>query len=89
MHSTKIPCAVPLFLTLALTSLAHAQKFQANYDESKVPEYTLPDPAADGRRPTGHRGRVARPPPRPRSSACSRSTSTASRPGGPSGWRST
>jgi hypothetical protein len=28
----------------ALTGMARAQKFEPNYDESKVPKYTLPDP---------------------------------------------
>ncbi|MGB7347012.1 MAG: acetylxylan esterase [Pirellulaceae bacterium] len=37
---------VLLFLTASLTLAANlqAQKFVANYDESKIPEYTLPDP---------------------------------------------
>jgi hypothetical protein len=54
MHSKKILCAVSLFLTLSLTSITHAQKFQANYDESKVPEHKLPDPllSSDGQRVT-------------------------------------
>jgi hypothetical protein len=31
-------------VTGALTGMARAQKFQPNYDESKVPDFTVPDP---------------------------------------------
>lgn len=35
-----------LFVTAALLHpvIAMAQKFEPNYDESKIPEFTLPDP---------------------------------------------
>ncbi len=50
-HSA-IYLAVPMSLLLAAS--AHAQRPDVNYDESKVPEYTLPDPLLleDGQRVT-------------------------------------
>ncbi len=41
-----IRCAIPLIVTgcLLFPSVGSAQKFVANYDETKIPEYTLPDP---------------------------------------------
>ena len=54
MHHWKTPCAVAILLSLVIASPARAQKPETNYDESKVPEYTLPDPLllSGGRRVT-------------------------------------
>lgn len=49
MHHLRIRTIIPLLaasLTLTLTPPMKAQEFVANYDEDKVPEYTLPDPLA-------------------------------------------
>src|SRR5882762_8039444 len=44
-NSKTFPRAVRLAgLCVALTGAADAQPFMPNYDESKVPKYTLPDP---------------------------------------------
>lgn len=45
-------CSVPVLLLLCTT--AQAQRFMPNYDEDKVPDYTLPDPLtlANGRKVT-------------------------------------
>lgn len=52
-----LPCvglAAILFAAAAAVPAAHAQPPEVNYDESKVPKYTLPDPLVleDGRRVT-------------------------------------
>ena len=31
-------------IAMIVSANSHAQKFVANYDESKIPEHTLPDP---------------------------------------------
>ena len=57
MHPTKTSCAVSLLLVLALAFSVYAQQPETNYDESKVPQYTLPDPLelCDGQRVTDAR----------------------------------
>lgn len=40
----KASCLGPMLMCLLLASSAMAQKFEPNYDENKVPQYTLPDP---------------------------------------------
>jgi hypothetical protein len=40
----KLICPVVLLMCLCLQGKLNAQQFVANYDESKVPEFTLPDP---------------------------------------------
>jgi hypothetical protein len=52
MHRSKTLFAVGALLVLVLARPVSAQKPEINYDESKVPEYTLPDPLqlADGQR---------------------------------------
>ena len=54
MHLWKTPVAAPLLLTLVLAWPALGQKPEINYDEAKVPQYTLPDPLllSDGERVT-------------------------------------
>lgn len=44
-RSAFFVCAtlISMPVTLALNESAHAQKFQANYDESKIPAYELPE----------------------------------------------
>jgi len=44
MQRCKILSTLTLALTLVLAGAARAQRPETNYDESKVPDYTLPDP---------------------------------------------
>jgi hypothetical protein len=44
MNLWKTPSAAVFVLTFVLAWPALGQRFEANYDEDKVPEYTLPDP---------------------------------------------
>ena len=44
MNRWKEPSVAVLVLAFVLAWPALGQKFEANYDEDKVPEYTLPDP---------------------------------------------
>jgi hypothetical protein len=50
--NTQLLCAVTLLAAWGLSSAAFAQPSGFNYDESKVPSYTLPDPlvTADGKK---------------------------------------
>ncbi len=54
MHPRKTPFAAALVLTLVLAWPAFGQNPEINYDEAKVPQYTLPDPLllSDGERVT-------------------------------------
>jgi hypothetical protein len=54
MHLWKTPFAAALVLTLVFAWPALGQKPEINYDEAKVPQYTLPDPLllSDGERVT-------------------------------------
>ncbi len=44
MNQLRTICGLTVLALWGLTSLAWAQSFEPNYDEAKVPEYTLPDP---------------------------------------------
>ena len=44
MHNPRCIAVLIATVLCALGSRASAQPAEANYDESKVPEYTLPDP---------------------------------------------
>ncbi len=57
MHPTKTSCAASLLLAIVFAFPVSAQRPETNYDESKVPEYKLPDPLelADGHRVTDAR----------------------------------
>lgn len=54
MHHWKAPCAAAILLSFVFACQTRAQRPETNYDESKVPEYTLPDPLmlSDGQRVT-------------------------------------
>ena len=54
MYRLKTFHGLAVSLTLILTGALRAAEPEINYDESKVPQYTLPDPLvlADGQRVT-------------------------------------
>jgi len=52
MHHWKVVCAAAILLSLVFACPTLAQRPETNYDETKVPKYTLPDPLllSDGQR---------------------------------------